>query len=127
MQVTVSPRLTKKSKRVTQFAQELLVRKIERAIDTLEDPDVVPVDTGAYAKSLTLNRRGDSSGPAISSSRKERGVDPNPVLNEMADRLYSQLENIDPLEGASFVNRAPHSRKVENRYATFEVLRSVLR
>ena len=127
MQVTVSPRLTKKSKRVTQFAQELLVRRLERAIDTLEDPDVVPVDTGAYANSMTLNQKGDSSGPAISSSRKQRGVDPNSVLNEMADKLYSQLENIDPLEGATFVNRAPHSRKVENRYATFDILRSVLR
>jgi len=127
MQVTVSPRLTKKSKRVTQFAQELLVRRLERAIDTLEDSDVVPVDTGAYSRSMTLNRRGDSSGPAISSSRKERGIDINSALNNMADRLYGQLENIDPLEGATFVNRAPHAQKVEDRYATFDILRSVLR
>jgi len=127
MQVTVSPRLTKKSKRVTQFAQELLVRKLERAIDTLDDNSVVPVDTGAYSRSMTLNRRGDSSGPAISSSRKERGIDPNSALNEMTSKLYGQLESIDPLEGVTFVNRAPHANKVENRYATFEVLRSVLR
>lgn len=127
MQVTVSPRLTKKSKRVTQFAQELLVRKLERAINTLDDNSVVPVDTGAYSRSMTLNRRGDSSGPAISSSRKERGIDINSALNDMANRLYGQLESIDPLEGATFVNRAPHAQKVEDRYATFDVLRSVLR
>lgn len=127
MQVTVNPRLTKKKKQVTEFAQKLLANKLARAIDFLDDPYVTPVDTGAYANSMTLNQRGDTSGPSISSSRKERGQDQNAVLNDMTSRLYSQLESIDTLRGATFVNRSPHARKVENRYAIFEQLRSVLR
>lgn len=127
MQVTVSPRLTKKKKQVTEFAQKLLANKLARAIDFLDDPYVTPVDTGAYANSMTLNQKGDSSGPSISSRRKERGQDQNSVLNDMTSRLYSQLESIDTLRGATFVNRSPHAQKVENRYATFEQLRSVLR
>lgn len=127
MQVTVSPRLTKKKKEVTEFAQKLLANKLIQAIDFLDDPYVTPVDTGAYANSMTLNQRGDSSGPAISSRRKERGVDKNSVLNEMTSRLYSQLEGIDTLMGATFVNRSPHAQKVEERYAVFEKLRSKLR
>ena len=127
MQVTVSPRLTKKKKEVTEFAQKLLANKLVIAIDFLDDPYVTPVDTGAYANSMTLNQRGDSSGPSISSRRKERGQDQNAILNEMASRLYSQLEGIDPLMGATFVNRSPHAQKVEERYAVFEKLRSKLR
>ncbi|MDC1020624.1 hypothetical protein OAR23_01220 [bacterium] len=125
MQVTVSPRLTKKKKEVTEFAQKLLANKLIEGIDYLER--VTPVDTGAYANSMTLNQRGDSSGPSISSRRKERGQDQNTILNEMTSRLYSQLEGIDTLMGATFVNRSPHAQKVEERYAVFEKLRSKLR
>jgi len=125
MQVTVSPRLTKKKKEVTEFAQKLLANKLIEGIDYLER--VTPVDTGAYARSMTLNQRGDSSGPAISSRRKERGIDPNSALEDMANKLYSELDSIDLMQGATFVNNAPHAKLVERRHGVFDGLRSVLR
>lgn len=126
MQVTVSPRLTKKSKQVTDFAQKLLVRRLSQAIEFLADETTTPVDTGAFARSMTLNQRGDGSGPSISSRRKEGGVDKGATLEDMKTRLYGQLESIDPLQGATFVNRAPHARYVEMRFGIFDRLRNIL-
>jgi len=126
MQVTVRKQsLKNKSDKMLQKAKEEVADRLISAIDYLEAN--VEVDTGAYARSMHLNRRGDSSGHGESSHRKERGVDGNAERTAMGDRLYAALEVIDPLEGATFVNNAPHAKYVEIYHAYFDRLKDILR
>lgn len=126
MQVTVrKAHIEKKSKRLEDAARRRIYNALDEAIDYLSFN--VPVDTGAYANSMHLNVRGDSSGSGQSSSRKQRRQAADPVLNEMESRLRAGLETIDPLDGATIVNNAPHANYVENRYGIFDQLRNFLR
>lgn len=126
MQVTVrKAQIAKKSKRLEDAARRRIYNALDEAIDYLSFN--VPVDTGAYANSMHLNVRGDSSGSGQSSSRKQRRQAADPVLNEMESRLRAGLETIDPLDGATIVNNAPHANYVENRYGIFDQLRNFLR
>jgi len=126
MQVTVrKAQIEKKSKRLEDAARRRIYNALDEAIDYLSFN--VPVDTGAYANSMHLNVRGDSSGSGQSSRRKQRRQAADPVLNEMESRLRAGLETIDPLDGATIVNNAPHANYVENRYGIFDQLRNFLR
>lgn len=126
MQVTVrKAQIEKKSKRLQQAAERRIYDALDEAIDYLSFN--VPVDTGAYANSMHLNVRGDSSGSGETSRRKQRRQAADPVLNEMETRLRAGLENIDLLDGATIVNNAPHANYVENRYGIFDQLRNFLR
>lgn len=126
MQVTVrKAQIEKKSKRLQQAAERRIYDALDEAIDYLSFN--VPVDTGAYANSMHLNSRGDSSGSGETSRRKQRRQAADPVLNEMETRLRAGLENIDLLDGATIVNNAPHANYVENRYGIFDQLRNFLR
>ena len=126
MQVTVrKAQIEKKSKRLEDVARRRIYNALDEAIDYLSFN--VPVDTGAYANSMHLNVRGDSSGSGQSSSRKQRRQAADPILNEMESRLRTGLEAIDPLDGATIVNNAPHANYVENRYGIFDQLRNFLR
>ena len=125
MDVSVSPRLTKKKQEVTEFAQKLLANKLIQGIDRLGM--ITPVDTGAYAESMTLNQYGNASGPSVSSSRRQKGVSIGPVIEAMEDKLYADLQTLDLEQGATFVNNAPHADKVEERHAVFAQLENVLR
>jgi len=112
MQVTVNKaRIAKKSKRLEDAAKRRIYDAFEEAIEYLAVQ--TPVDTGAYANSMHLNRRGDRTGHGETSKRKERGVDPNLTLNEMESRLRGGLETLDLLDGGTFVNNAPHASIVE--------------
>ena len=114
MQVTVSPRLTKKSKRVTQFAQELLVRKIERAIDTLDDNSVVPVDTGAYVTSFSFST--GAGRPRGKSSKGKPRTNPQAARSEGLSNLIKDLERIPSLLDTTSIvlrNNSPHAVAVE--------------
>jgi len=126
MQVTVNKsRINQKSKRLEQAAERRVQDAFETAIDYLATE--VPVDTGAYANSMHLNVRGDNSGHGETSKRKERGVSPNSVLNEMESRLRGKLETLDLLDGGTFVNNAPHARIVETKVrGIFAELRDIL-
>lgn len=126
MQVTVrKAQIEKKSKRLEDAARKRIYDALDEAIDYLSFN--VPVDTGAYANSMHLNVRGDSSGQGEASRRKQRQQAADPVLNEMETRLRAGLESIDPLDGATIVNNAPHARYVENRFGIFDQLRNFLR
>ena len=126
MQVTVKrEQIRGKAQRFEDAAKRRVAEKIEDAIEYLSY--AVPVDTGAYANSMHLNPRGDSSGHGETSHRKERGVAPNPVLDEMEARLRASLETIDLLDGATIVNNSPHAKYVETYYGIFDELRSALR
>ena len=126
MQVTVrKAQIEKKSKRLEDAARRRIYNALDEAIDYLSFN--VPVDTGAYANSMHLNVRGDSSGSGETSRRKQRQQAADPVLNEMETRLRAGLENIDPLDGATIVNNAPHARYVENKFGIFDQLRNFLR
>jgi hypothetical protein len=126
MQVTVSKaRLKNKSKRLEDAARKRIYKALDESIDYLSFS--VPVDTGAYANSMHLNSRGDVSGQGISSSRKERQQDANPILNEMEARLRAGLDNTDLLNGATIVNNAPHARYVEAKFGIFDQLRNFLK
>ena len=126
MQVTVrKAQIEKKSKRLEDAARRRIYNALDEAIDYLSFN--VPVDTGAYANSMHLNVRGDSSGSGQSSSRKQRRQAADPVLNEMETRLRASLETIDTLDGATIVNNAPHANYVENKYGIFDQLRNFLR
>jgi len=126
MQVTVlKAQIEKKSKRLEDAARKRIYDALDEAIDYLSFN--VPVDTGAYANSMHLNVRGDSSGQGETSRRKQRQQAADPVLNEMETRLRAGLESIDPLDGATIVNNAPHARYVENRFGIFDQLRNFLR
>lgn len=127
MDVSVSPRLTKKKQEVTEFAQKLLAKKLMRGIDDLGNVVLDLTDTGAYAESMTVNQLGDTSGPSVSSARRQRGVDPMPFVQAMEDRLYDKLQIIDLEQGATFVNNAPHAQEVENNYDVFGRLGNILR
>lgn len=112
MQVTVNKaRIAKKSKRLEDAAKRRIYDAFEEAIEYLAVQ--TPVDTGAYANSMHLNARGNRSGHGETSKRKERGVDPNSVLNEMESRLRGGLEALDLLDGGTFVNNSPHANIVE--------------
>lgn len=125
MQVTVrKARIAKKTKRLEQAARNRIYRALDQSIDFLSLS--VPVDTGAYANSMHLNHRGDRTGSGETSHRKERGVSADLVLNEMESRLRASLETIDPLDGATIVNNAPHAKYVELRHGIFDQLRNVL-
>jgi hypothetical protein len=97
---------------------------IEEAIEYLSYN--VPVDTGAYSRSMHLNPRGNSGGHGETSRRKERGVDRDVELNDMEARLRASLEGIDVTEGVTFVNNAPHAKYVEARVGIFDQLRDIL-
>lgn len=126
MQVTVrKAQIEKKSKRLQEAAERRIYNALDEAIDYLSFN--VPVDTGAYANSMHLNARGDSSGSGETSRRKQRRQAADPVLNEMESRLRAGLESIDLLDGATIVNNAPHANYVENRYGIFDQLRNFLR
>jgi len=126
MQVTVrKAQIEKKTKRLQQAAERRIYNALDEAIDYLSFS--VPVDTGAYANSMHLNARGDSSGSGETSRRKQRQQAADPILNEMETRLRAGLENIDLLDGATIVNNAPHANYVENKYGIFDQLRNFLR
>lgn len=126
MQVTVrKAQIEKKTKRLQQVAERRIYNALDEAIDYLSFS--VPVDTGAYANSMHLNARGDSSGSGETSRRKQRQQAADPILNEMETRLRAGLENIDLLDGATIVNNAPHANYVENKYGIFDQLRNFLR
>jgi len=126
MQVTVSrARIAKKSKRLEEAAERRIGRAIENGIEYLSLN--TPVDTGAYANSMHLNARGDRSGHGETSHRKERDVAANIVLNDMESRLRGSLQTLDVLDGATFVNNAPHARYVEVYYGLFDQLRDILK
>ena len=124
MEVSVEPRLTKLGQRVTEFAETLVARKLVAGIIHLGN--VVPVKTGAFADSMSLNPLGDTSGPSISSDRREL-ADYSGTISSMTSRLDAQLQSIDLAEGATFVNNAPHANKVEERHAVFTTLADVMR
>jgi hypothetical protein len=126
MQVTVrKAQIEKKSKRLEDAARRRIYDALDEVIDYLSFN--VPVDTGAYANSMHLNVRGDSSGQGETSRRKQRQQAADPVLNEMETRLRAGLENIDLLDGATIVNNAPHANYVENRFGIFDQLRNFFR
>lgn len=126
MQVTVrKAQIEKKTKRLQQAAERRIYNALDEAIDYLSFN--VPVDTGAYANSMHLNARGDSSGSGETSRRKQRRQAADPILNEMETRLRAGLEGIDLLDGATIVNNAPHANYVENKYGIFDQLRNFLR
>lgn len=126
MQATIrKARLQGKSKRMEEIVKREITNRLMTAVDYLADE--VPVDTGAYARSMHLNPRGDRSGHGETSHRKPRGVDANSERAAMADRLYASLEAIDVLDGATFVNNAPHARYVEGKWGVFDVVRSILK
>ena len=126
MQVTVrKAQIEKKTKRLQQAAERRIYNALDEAIDYLSFS--VPVDTGAYANSMHLNARGDSSGSGETSRRKQRQQAADPILNEMETRLRAGLEGIDLLDGATIVNNAPHANYVENKYGIFDQLRNFLR
>lgn len=125
MQVTVrKAQIDKKSKRLEQAAERRIHEVLDEAIDFLSFN--VPVDTGAYARSMHLNVRGDSSGTSETSRRKPGGQQQDTVLNEMESRLRASLDSIDVLNGATFVNNAPHANFVEAYYGVFDQLRNIL-
>ena len=126
MQVTVSKaRIAEKSKRLETADRSRIYENIDEAIEFLSFH--VPVDTGAYASSMHLNSRGDNSGSGQTSRRKQRGQAADPVLNEMEARLRTSLNSIDLLDGITIVNKAPHAKYVELKYAIFDQLRDILR
>jgi len=124
MDVSVEPRLTKLGQKVTDYAKRVIADKLVQGIVHLGD--VTPVKTGAFADSMSLNPLGDTSGPSISSNRREL-ADVESTISGMTSRLDAQLQSIDLTEGATFVNNAPHANKVEERYAIFTTLADVLR
>ena len=125
MQVTVrKAQIAKKSKRLEQAAERRIYEVLDEAIDFLSLN--VPVDTGAYARSMHLNVRGDSSGASETSRRKEGGQQRDTVLNEMEARMRASLDSLDVLDGATFVNNAPHANFVETYYGVFDQLRNIL-
>ena len=125
MQVTVrKAQLEKKTKRLEQAAERRIYNVLDEAIDFLSIS--VPVDTGAYARSMHLNVRGDSGGTTETSRRKQGGQPQDTVLNEMEARMRVSLESLDVLDGATFVNNAPHANFVETYYGIFDQLRNIL-
>ena len=125
MQVTVrKAQIEKKSKRLEQAAERRIYEALDEAIDYLSTE--VPVDTGAYARSMHLNVRGDSSGTSETSRRKPGRQQQDTVLNEMEARMRASLDSIDLLDGATFVNNAPHANFVETYYGVFDQLRNIL-
>ena len=126
MQVTVNKaRIEKKSKRLEDIVRNQVYDAFEEAIEYLAVQ--TPVDTGAYANSMHLNTRGNRSGHGETSNRKEKGVDPNSVLNEMESRLRGGLEALDLLDGGTFVNNAPHASIVETKVrGIFAELRNIV-
>jgi hypothetical protein len=126
MQVTVrKAQIAKKSKRLETAVRSRIYENIDEAIEFLSFH--VPVDTGAYANSMHLNPRGDNSGSGQTSRRKQRGQAADPVLDEMEARLRTSLNSIDLLDGITIVNKAPHAKYVELKYAIFDKLRDILR
>ena len=125
MQVTVrSEQIKSKSEKAIKKVEKDIFKALDRGIDYLSL--VTPVYTGAYARSMHLNTRGDRSGRGESSNRKERVADINSELNAMEARLADSLGSLELLDGATFINNAPHANKVEIRYAIFEQLRDVI-
>lgn len=124
MDVSVEPRLTKLGQRVTDYAKRVMADKLIKGIIHLGN--VTPVKTGAFADSMSLNPLGDTSGPSISSNRREL-ADYSGTIGSMTSRLDAQLQSIDLTEGATFVNNAPHANKVEERHAVFTTLADVMR
>jgi len=126
MQVTVrKARLQKKSEEMKEAIEEEITDRLIMAIDYLEQE--TPVRTGAYSRSMHLNKRGDRSGTSETSHRKPVSADPNGDRAAMADRLYASLGEIEVLDGATFVNNAPHARYVEGYWGVFDQLRSILK
>lgn len=126
MQITVRKAQIKgKSEKLVQIVEQRIFEALDRGIDYLSTKPV-PVDTGAYARSMHLNPRGDRSGLGESSARKQRGVDQNQELNDMESRLAESLGNLELLDGATFINNAPHADKVELRDAIFARLKNVI-
>lgn len=127
MRVTVKKTSIKnKSDKMLQDAREEVADRLISAIEYLEEAVWESVQTGSYTRSMHLNKRGDTSGRGESSHRKEK-VDPSSATTEMADRLYASLQSIDLLDGATFVNNAPHARFVEVHHAYFDRLRDILK
>lgn len=126
MQVTIRRVRTEKiSDKMQRLAEEEVANRLMSAIDYLEQE--VPVRTGAYARSMHLNPRGTTSGSGETSRRKEVSSAPDQERSAMADRLYASLEGLDVLDGATFVNNAPHAKYVEGYYGVFDQLRSILK
>lgn len=126
MQVTVrKARLKNKSEEMKEAIKEEISDRLMMAIDYLEQE--TPVKSGAYSRSMHLNERGDRSGTSETSRRKSDSADPNGDRAAMADRLYASLEGIEVLDGATFVNNAPHAIYVEGYWGVFDQLRSILK
>ena len=126
MQVTVrKARLEGKSEKMKKLIEKEVADRLITAIEYLEEE--VPVKSGAYSRSMHLNNRGDTSGTSETSRRKATSADPNADRAAMADRLYASLENIELLNGATFVNNAPHAPYVEGYWGVFDQIRSILK
>lgn len=112
------------SDRAKKAAEQRIYRALDEAIDYLSLN--VPVDTGAYANSMYLNQRGDTKGTPQTSRKRDRSQPSDSILNAMEDRLRGSLQSIELLNGATFVNKAPHANFVETYYGVFDQLRNIL-
>lgn len=81
---------------------------------------ISPVFAGAYVKSFSVRKRGDSSGRMRKSEfpTGELELSAKQALKESeAARLREEVRSIDPLEQNGFTlrNRAPHAQLVEDK------------
>jgi len=113
MQITVrKAQLKAKTEKSKEKARAQVYNMLSDMIDYMSYENPLPVDTGAYVGSMSLNPRGNRSGPA-KGKRGRRKADPNMALNDMEARLTAGLDSIeDPLDGATIINKAPHAKEV---------------
>lgn len=119
MQVTTRKKnLKSKSDAVLQRVRERMLDKADTVVLLLGD--IVPVDTGAYAESMHINDRGDTSGVVVSKQGRTRpgeefkAANAQLVREDMVDRLLDEVEAIETIEeGFTVVNRAEHANWVE--------------
>lgn len=119
MQVTTRKKsLKSKSDAVLQRVRDRMLDKADTVVLLLGD--IVPVDTGAYAESMHINDRGDTSGVVVSKQGRTRPSEESKEANaqlvreDMVDRLLTEVESIETIEeGFTVVNRAEHANWVE--------------
>lgn len=81
----------------------------------------VPVDTGAYAESFSVDTSGGRSIRRVPSSGRPRNQDMASYRNTAYSLMLSDIERIEILKSnrVQFKNGAPHATEVEARYQVF--------
>lgn len=81
----------------------------------------VPVDTGAYAESFSVDTSGGRSLRRVSSDGRPRNQDMASYRNTAYSLMRNDIERIKVLKSnkIQFKNGAPHATEVEARYQVF--------